>query len=104
MNFTENLKQKVNDFLDNRYIHRLEDKVSLIAREREDLKSWTDKELKLAASAFKDDLKTGKTLDRILVPAFAVVSEAARRVLGQTKHNGIWLSCVPTDKTGRLVI
>ena len=83
MGFTENLKQKVNSFLDGRYIYRLENKIKLIAREREELKSWSEKELRLAALAFKDDLKKGKTLDDILVPAFAVANEAARRVLGQ---------------------
>ncbi|MEK7617677.1 MAG: preprotein translocase subunit SecA [Patescibacteria group bacterium] len=84
MAFTENLKQKVNDYLDRRYIHRLEDKVSLIAKEREQLQSWSDKDLRLASKAFKDDLKKGKELDRLLEPAFAVVCEAARRVLKQT--------------------
>ncbi len=83
MGFTENLQQKVNNFLDTRYIHRLENKIALIAKEREELKSWSEKELRLAALAFKDDLKKGKTLDDILVPAFAVANEAARRVLGQ---------------------
>lgn len=83
MGFTENLKQKVNDYLDRRHLHRLEDKVKLIAKEREELKGWSEKELRLAAHAFRDDLKKGKTLDRILVPAFAVVCEAARRVLNQ---------------------
>lgn len=83
MSFTENLKHKVNDYLDRRYIHRLEDKVRLIAKEREQLEGWSDEELRLAALAFKDDLKKGKTLDRILIPAFAVVCEAARRVLDQ---------------------
>ncbi len=83
MSYIENLKQKVNRYLDGRYIHRLENKIKLIAREREELKSWSAKELRLAALAFKDDIKKGKTLDDILVPAFAVANEAARRVLGQ---------------------
>ena len=83
MAFIENLKQKFDAVLDNHFIHRLEDKVKLIAKEREELTGWSGKELRLAADAFKDDLKKGKTLDRLLVPAFAVVNEAARRVLGQ---------------------
>ena len=83
MGYVENLKKKVNDYLDHRYIHRLEDKVKLIAKEREQLQSWTDKELRLAVNAFRDDLKKGKELERLLVPAFAVVNEAARRILGQ---------------------
>ncbi len=83
MQFTQNLKQKFDDFLDRKYIHRLEDKVKLIAKEREEFKNWSDKELRLAGVAFKDDIKKGKELDRILVPAFGVVCETARRVLKQ---------------------
>ncbi len=83
MSTIENLKQKVNNFLDTRYLHRLENKIALIAKERQELKDWSEKELRLAALAFKDDIKKGKTLDDILVPAFAVANEAARRVLGQ---------------------
>lgn len=83
MSYVENLKQKVNNFLDTRYLHRLENKIALIAKERQELKDWSEKELRLAALAFKDDIKKGKTLDDILVPAFAVANEAARRVLGQ---------------------
>ncbi len=83
MQFTQNLKQKFNDFLDRNYISRLEDKVKLIVKEREELKTWSDKELKLAGSAFKDDLQKGKALDRLLIPAFAVVGETARRVLNR---------------------
>ena len=59
----------------------LEYRVKLVLKEREELKGWSDKELKLAALAFKDDLKKGKRLDSLVVQAFAVVNEAARRVL-----------------------
>ncbi|MFA6533660.1 MAG: preprotein translocase subunit SecA [Patescibacteria group bacterium] len=43
----------------------------------------TDAELKAKTAEFKAELAAGKTLDEILVPAFAVVREAAKRVLGQ---------------------
>jgi preprotein translocase subunit SecA len=39
--------------------------------------------LRARTEAFKAELASGKTLDDILVPAFATVREAARRVLGQ---------------------
>lgn len=81
MQFVENLKIKFDKFLDTQFINRLEDKVKLIAKEREQMESWTEKEIRLATLAFKDDIKKGKELDRILIPAFAVVCEASRRVL-----------------------
>ena len=83
MSLIEKLKDGANEYLDNLSLDKLQYRVRLVAREREELKSWTDKELKLAALAFKDDLKKGKSLDSITVSAFAVVNEAARRVLGQ---------------------
>ncbi|MBV8565641.1 MAG: preprotein translocase subunit SecA [Methylobacteriaceae bacterium] len=43
----------------------------------------SDEELRARTPAFKDELANGKTLDDILVPAFATVREAAKRVLGQ---------------------
>ena len=49
-------KTKSQRLFDRRYIHRLEDKVSLIAKEREQLQSWSDR-ICVASKAFKDDLK-----------------------------------------------
>src|SRR5271166_2541496 len=43
----------------------------------------TDEELAAKTAAFRAELAAGKTLDDLLVPAFATVREAARRVLGQ---------------------
>ena len=84
MNFIEGLKDKVNKYIDGLALKSLENRVKMILKEREELKSWTDKELRLASLAFKDDLAKGKTLDSIAVHVFAVVNEAARRVLKQT--------------------
>ncbi|MDO9417916.1 preprotein translocase subunit SecA [Pararhizobium sp.] len=44
--------------------------------------SLTDAELAAKTAAFRQELSEGKTLDDLLVPAFAVAREAARRVLG----------------------
>jgi preprotein translocase subunit SecA len=82
--FEEKLKDGVNNFIDQRALERLAYRVKLVLKEREELKGWTGRELKLAALAFKDDLKKGKDLDTIVVSAFAVVNEAARRVLKQS--------------------
>ena len=43
----------------------------------------SDDELRARTDAFRAELAQGKTLDDILVPAFATVREAAKRTLGQ---------------------
>ncbi len=48
--------------------------------------SFTDEMLKAKTQEFKDALADGKTLDDILVDAFAVVREAAWRVLGMRPY------------------
>ena len=47
------------------------------------IQALSDSELRDMTQAFKDRLAKGETLDQILEEAFAVVREAARRVLGQ---------------------
>jgi len=84
MDIFEGLKDSANRYLDNWALEDLEYRVKLVLKEREELTGWSDQELKLAGLAFKDDLKKGKRLDSLVVQAFAVVNEAARRVLGQS--------------------
>ncbi|MGD9739125.1 MAG: preprotein translocase subunit SecA [Bauldia sp.] len=48
-----------------------------------ELQKLTDDELRARTEAFKKEVADGKELDDLLVPAFATVREAARRVLGQ---------------------
>jgi preprotein translocase subunit SecA len=84
MSFVDKMKDAVNRFIDQMEINDLEYRIKLVLREREELKSWTDKELKLAAEAFREDLKKGKHLDSMLVSAFAVVNEAARRLFNKS--------------------
>ncbi|MGE5233574.1 MAG: preprotein translocase subunit SecA [Acidobacteriota bacterium] len=47
-----------------------------------EIERLSDAELRAKTQEFKNELAAGKTLDDILVPAFAVVREASRRVLG----------------------
>ncbi|MCZ4091705.1 preprotein translocase subunit SecA [Sinorhizobium psoraleae] len=47
-----------------------------------EMKALSDEALAAKTAEFRQQLAEGKTLDDILVPAFAVVREAARRVLG----------------------
>ena len=51
----------------------------------EDMQRLSDEELKAKTKEFKDRLESGETLDDILPEAYAVVREAASRVLGM-KH------------------
>ena len=48
-----------------------------------ELERLTDEELRGRTEQFRQQLKAGKSLDDILVPAFATVREAAKRTLGQ---------------------
>ncbi len=48
-----------------------------------ELTGLTDEQLRERTDMFRAQLQVGKTLDDLLVPAFATVREAAKRVLGQ---------------------
>ena len=50
------------------------------------MKNLTDEQLQAKTAEFKQQLHTGKTLDDILVEAFAVVREASTRVLKMTPY------------------
>jgi len=58
-------------------------RVKAINALEKELEGLSDDELKARTEAFKAELAAGKTLDDILVPAFATVREAAKRTLGQ---------------------
>jgi preprotein translocase subunit SecA len=47
----------------------------------------SDEELKARTAAFRAELAAGRTLNDILVPAFATVREAAKRTLGQRHYD-----------------
>jgi preprotein translocase subunit SecA len=84
MAFLDNIKDKADKYIDDLALEDLQYRVKLVLKEREELKNWSDKELRLASLAFKEDLAKGKKLDTLVVQAFAVVNEAARRVIGQS--------------------
>src|SRR6201984_1053621 len=48
-----------------------------------ELEKLTDDQLKARTDEFRKELADGKSLDDLLVPAFATVREAAKRTLGQ---------------------
>ena len=66
-------------------VKALEKRVNRILEYEDILSKLSDEELRGKTQMFKDRLKNGETLDNILEEAFAVVREAAFRVLGM-KH------------------
>ena len=50
------------------------------------MEALSDDELKAKTEEFKKELENGKTIDDLVVPAFAVVREAAKRVIGEKPY------------------
>ncbi|MGB9793233.1 MAG: DEAD/DEAH box helicase, partial [Thermacetogeniaceae bacterium] len=72
-----------NLFDDNaREIKRLQKVVDVINSYEPEMRSLSDSQLRAKTQEFRERLKRGETLDDLLPEAFAVVREAARRVLG----------------------
>ena len=57
--------------------------VAAITALESEMQKLSDDELRAQTQKFRDELAQGKTLDDILIPAFATVREAGRRALGQ---------------------
>jgi preprotein translocase subunit SecA len=57
--------------------------VAAITALEAEMQKLSDDELRAQTQKFRDELAQGKTLDDILIPAFATVREAGRRALGQ---------------------
>ena len=73
-----------------REIKKIQPKVNAVLDLRPKMMEMTDEQMKEKTQEFKDRLQKGETLDNILVEAFALVREAARRVLG-TEHYPVQL-------------
>jgi preprotein translocase subunit SecA len=67
---------------DARELKRLGKKADKVEALKEEMEQLNDVELKAKTGEFQERLKNGETLDDILVEAFAVGREAAKRVLG----------------------
>ena len=52
----------------------------------DEMEALSDEELKAKTVEFKEQLENGATLEDIVVPAFAVVREAAYRVIGEKPY------------------
>jgi preprotein translocase subunit SecA len=66
-----------------RRIRSYQPRVDAINALEPELKALSDEALKARTAEFKKQVAEGASLDDILVPAFATVREAARRVIGQ---------------------
>ncbi|MCX7307081.1 MAG: preprotein translocase subunit SecA [Afipia sp.] len=66
-----------------RRIKAFQSRVDAISALEKDLIGLSDEALRARTVKFKADLEAGVSLDDLLVPAFATVREAAKRVLGQ---------------------
>src|SRR5436190_8091089 len=66
-----------------RRVRKYQPRVDAINALEPEIVKLTDEELRARTDMFKKELADGKTLDDILVPAFATVREGAKRTLGQ---------------------
>ena len=67
-------------------LKKFEKKAKQIDALSEEMEALSDKELAAKTDEFKKELEEGKTLEDILIPAFAVVREAAYRVIGEKPY------------------
>ena len=84
------LAEKIFGTHSQREVKRITPLVDRIEALRDDMMSKSDEELRAKTQEFKDRLSKGETLDDLLVEAYAVVREAARRVL-HTEHYRVQL-------------
>jgi len=81
--FAKKLFGSVND----RRVKGYRPRVEAINALEGELAKLTDEQLAARTVAFRQQLAEGKTLNDILVPAFATVREAAKRTLGQRHYD-----------------
>ena len=70
-----------------RDVKRLQPMVDAINALEPGIRALSDEALRARTEEFRRELAGGKALDDLLVPAFAVVREAARRVLGMRHYD-----------------
>ncbi|TGQ45902.1 MULTISPECIES: preprotein translocase subunit SecA [unclassified Mesorhizobium] len=76
------LARKVFGSSNDRRVKATRPRVEAINAMENEMQALSDVELKARTDKFRQDIANGATLDDLLVPAFATVREAARRVLG----------------------
>ena len=78
-----NLAKKIFGSANDRRLKGYQPNVRAINAMEAEVAALSDDQLKARTQEFRDQLAAGKTLDDLLVPAFATVREAAKRALGQ---------------------
>src|SRR5688500_8403034 len=76
------LARKIFGSSNDRRIKATRPRVEAINAMENELRALSDEQLAARTEQFRADLANGATLDDLLIPAFATVREAARRVLG----------------------
>ena len=82
-----NILTKVFGSRNERLVKRMQRRVEAINAMESDLQQLSDEALQAKTQAFRERLEAGETLDDLLEEAFAVVREAARRVLGMRHYD-----------------
>ena len=77
------LAKKIFGSANDRRLKTYQPKVKAINALEPEVAALSDEALRARTQEFREQLAAGKTLDDLLVPAFATVREAARRTLGQ---------------------
>ncbi|MDO1584130.1 preprotein translocase subunit SecA [Rhizobium oryzicola] len=76
------LARKIFGSSNDRRVRSYRSRIEAIGKLEESIKGLSDEALAAKTVEFKQELANGKSLDDIIIPAFAVVREASRRVLG----------------------
>ena len=79
--------KKIFGSVNERYVKKLMKKVRQVNALEPAMEKLNDEQLRAKTQEFKDRLKNGETLDDLLVEAFAVVREAAKRTLHQRPYD-----------------
>lgn len=81
------LAKKIFGSANDRYLAKLEPKITAINELEPEYQALSNDELKAKTAEFRMRLEQGETLDSLLVEAFAVVREAAVRALGMRHYD-----------------
>lgn len=80
MNLAVKLMQEFKDYDNRQKLKGFRDKAELVRKRN--LEAWDDRQLQLESLRLKKEAKSGTPLDKLLIDAYALVSEAAKRTLG----------------------
>ncbi len=81
------LASKIFGTSNERKLKAYDGRVAAINALEPEVEALSDDALRARTDAFREELRQGKSLDDVLVPAFATVREAAKRALGQRHYD-----------------